>query len=62
MAPLIASVDQQVAVAADVCEDRGYAADPKWSFVITGTLALITGNEISIPMLIMFNHSCQIVL
>jgi len=43
MAPLIASVDQQVSVNADPCEDKGYTADAKWSFVITGSLALLTG-------------------
>jgi len=44
MAPLIASIDQRVSeTAEDVCDDRPYAADPKWSFVITGTLALLTG-------------------
>ena len=45
MAPLIASIDQRVSeTAEDVCDDRLYAADPKWSFVITGTLALLTGS------------------
>lgn len=44
MAPLIAAIDQRVSeTTEDVCEERPYAADPKWSFVITGTLALLTG-------------------
>ena len=43
MAPLIASIDRQISVGSDICEDRSESVEAKWSFVITGSLALITG-------------------
>ena len=43
MAPLIASVDQSMSPTADACEDKGDTVDAKWSFMITGSLALVTG-------------------